>query len=103
MTAALTALAFVVPLAIFWGLRPRRSIRSARLRSALMFVASAAQLGGAVYFQSVGDTRLFLLFLVCGVVSAISAASILLRNRAETVTAQYPLQDGYSQDPRTPR
>jgi hypothetical protein len=103
MTAALTALAIVVPLAIFLGLHPRRSIRSAQWRSAIMLVASAAQLGGAVYFQSVGDTRLFLLFLVCGVVSGINAVSILLRNRSQIAPAYPYVPHGYPRDPRIPR
>jgi len=81
MTAALTALAIVIPAMVYFALRPRRSVRGAQVRSAIIILASAVQLGGAVYFQSVGDNRPFGVFMLGGVASAILAGSVLLQNR----------------------
>jgi len=39
MTAALTALAIVIPAMVCLALRPRRSVRGVQVRSALIFLA----------------------------------------------------------------
>jgi hypothetical protein len=81
-TGVLTALAFIIPLAIFLLLKPKKSSRQGQIQSALLLLLASVNFGAAV--NSYSEGRSPVLPLILGAIAVAGAVFLLMRNRRYT-------------------
>lgn len=82
MTIVLMVLAFLIPLAVYALLRPRRSTRLAQVRAGIALFAAALIWGGAAFEYSEGKAPI--LYVIVGALMVGIAVRLLLKNRIRT-------------------